>query len=620
MDFVPYLSIFPDLLLVFILIAGIMYRTSEKQKRYAIIIGSIGCLTLLSGQFIGWNPDLLYTGLSVHIIGELIICGAILLLITSKQASEPDKNLENKISELEVQVLEKSEALDMTNILLKNELEVRTSFEADLQESEEKFHTITEITPLGMILVNRDNSIAYINPQVTRSLGFTLNDIPDMQTVIRVFLPDPSDQEDAFHMWQDLAWKIDRQIQEPEPHVYQISAKDGSQRTFELYFAPYGKVMLILLHDITIRKKAQDELRESERRYREMIEKIPLIVVMLDRDGKVVFGNNHLLKVIGCDKEEILGKDWFSTFTLPEEHVRDTFVQYIQEEKVPPQLENSIVSKDNQKHSVLWTNLVLQEADGRTTGVISLGTDITERIQREKAIQLANKKLNILSSISRHDIANTLTEIFLTLELAQDTIEDTASQELIRETLDGLRIIRHQIEFSRYYQDIGVHAPEWFELDTIITLVVREMALPDITITIETGKVMVYSDPLIQKVFFNLIDNTIRHGKQVTVISFTLMYEGSDLIIVYRDDGAGISSDEKEKIFEKGFGKHTGMGLFLIRDILAITGLSIRECGTPGTGARFEIRVPKGAWRAGVEMGGVEKEGSGLFSFKPDDQ
>ena len=77
-----------------------------------------------------------------------------------------------------------------------------------------------------------------------------------MQTVSG-FLADPSDQEDAFHMWQDLAWKIDRQIQEPEPHVYQISAKDGSQRTFELYFAPYGG-MLILLHDITIRK-AQDE-------------------------------------------------------------------------------------------------------------------------------------------------------------------------------------------------------------------------------------------------------------------------------------------------------------------------------------------------------------------------
>ena len=264
--------------------------------------------------------------------------------------------------------------------------------------------------------------------------------------------------------------------------------------------------------------------------------------MLLDRDGKVVFGNNHLLKVIGCDKEEILGKDWFSTFTLPEEHVRDTFVQYIQEEKVPPQLENSIVSKDNQKHSVLWTNLVLQETDGRTTGIISLGTDITERIQREKAIQLANKKLNILSSISRHDIANTLTEIFLTLELAQDTIEDTASQELIRETLDGLRIIRHQIEFPG---TTGHRSPcsEWFETDTIIARS-QEMALPDITITIETGKVMVYSDPLIQKVFFNLIDNTIRHGKQVTVISFTLMYEGSDLIIVYRDDRAGISSDE----------------------------------------------------------------------------
>ncbi|MCA1917496.1 PAS domain-containing sensor histidine kinase [Methanospirillum hungatei] len=601
MDFVLLKTILPDLLLILILIAGIVYYSSENLKRYVIIIGSIGCLAILSGGIAGDFSDLFSAGLSVHIIGEILICCAILLMIASKKASEPDKNLETKISELERQLLEKTEALDMTNILLKNELEVRSSFEADLQESEEKFRNITEITPLGMILVNRDNSIAYINPQVTRSLGFTLDDLPDMQTLIRVFLPDPSDQEEAYHMWREQVWKIDRQIQEPLPRVYQITAKDASQRTFEVYFAPYGKVMLILLHDITIRKKAQDELRESERRYREMIENVPLIVVMLNPDGTVVFGNNHLLKVIGCEKEEILGADWFSTYTPPEEHVRDTFIQYIQEEKVPPQLEYSLISKNNHKHSVLWTNLVLQESDGRFTGVISLGTDITERIQREKAIQLANKKLNILSSISRHDIANTLTEIFLTLELAQDTIEDTASQELIHDTLDGLRIIRRQIEFSRYYQDIGVHAPEWFDLETIITLVVREMALSDITVTIETGKVMVYSDPLIQKVFFNLIDNSLRHGKQVTKISFTLIHEGSDLIIVYSDDGAGISYDEKEKIFERGFGKNTGMGLFLIRDILAITGLSIRECGTPGKGARFEITVPKGAWQAGAD-------------------
>ncbi|NLV26134.1 MAG: PAS domain-containing sensor histidine kinase [Methanomicrobiales archaeon] len=601
MDFTPYMTFFSDLLLVFILIICVIRHTSIKKKKYGTIIGSIGSLTLLSGMIIGGNLDLYSAGMLTHFIGVLLIGCAILLLIAPKQAKIPDNNLKEIIEDLKKQVLEKAEALDMTNILLKNELEVRSSFEADLQESEEKFRTITEITPLGMILVNTDNTISYINPQVTKSLGYSLDDIPDIQTVIQNLL-NPSDQKNAFHLYQDLALNVDRMTQDPEPHVYQITAKDGSKKTFELYFAPYGKVMLILLHDITIRKKAQDELRESERRYREMIEKIPLIVVMLDSDGKVVFGNNHLLTVTGCDKDEILGTDWFSTFTLPEENIRDTFIQYIQDKEVPPQLEYSILSKDKEKHSVLWTNLVLQETDGRTIGVISLGTDITERKQREKAIQLANKKLNILSSISRHDIANSLTQIFLTLELAQDTIKDAASQELISDTLDGLRIILHQIEFSRYYQDIGVHAPKWFDLDTIITLVVEEMALPGLTISIKTEHVMVYSDPLIQKVFFNLIDNTLRHGKQVKAISFTLMYEGSDLIIVYCDDGIGISPDEKEKIFERGFGKNTGMGLFLIRDILEITGLSIRECGSLGKGARFEIRVPKGAWRAAVEM------------------
>ncbi|MFA4876404.1 MAG: ATP-binding protein [Methanoregula sp.] len=64
--------------------------------------------------------------------------------------------------------------------------------------------------------------------------------------------------------------------------------------------------------------------------------------------------------------------------------------------------------------------------------------------------------------------------------------------------------------------------------------------------------------------------------------------------ICFEDNGSGIADAEKEKIFERGFGKNTGLGLFLAREILSITGITIRETGTPGTGARFEILVPRG--------------------------
>jgi len=68
---------------------------------------------------------------------------------------------------------------------------------------------------------------------------------------------------------------------------------------------------------------------------------------------------------------------------------------------------------------------------------------------------------------------------------------------------------------------------------------------------------------------------------------------------VCEDDGTGIPPGEKEKIFERGYGKNTGMGLFLSREILAITGISITGNGEPGKGARFEIRVPPGKFRKG---------------------
>jgi signal transduction histidine kinase len=72
---------------------------------------------------------------------------------------------------------------------------------------------------------------------------------------------------------------------------------------------------------------------------------------------------------------------------------------------------------------------------------------------------------------------------------------------------------------------------------------------------------------------------------------------GDDTLIVCEDDGEGIPAEEKERIFDRGFGKNTGMGLFLAREILSITGITIRETGKPGKGGRFEIMVPKGVYR-----------------------
>ena len=108
----------------------------------------------------------------------------------------------------------------------------------------------------------------------------------------------------------------------------------------------------------------------------------------------------------------------------------------------------------------------------------------------------------------------------------------------------------------------------------------------------------VYADPLFDKVFYNLIENALVYGgEQLTTIRISTSESDNDLVIVCEDDGAGVDPEEKENIFRKGFGKDSGLGLFLIREILSITAITIQETGEPGKGARFEILVPEGDWR-----------------------
>ena len=127
-------------------------------------------------------------------------------------------------------------------------------------------------------------------------------------------------------------------------------------------------------------------------------------------------------------------------------------------------------------------------------------------------------------------------------------------------------------------------------------------ALPVGAVTIETppADLEVFADPLFEKVFYNLLDNSLRYGGgEMKVIRVQSQKEDGELILSYEDDGVGISPDEHVHLFERGFGKHSGFGLFLSKEILSITGITIEETGTPGKGVRFVMHIPAGMCRSG---------------------
>ena len=245
----------------------------------------------------------------------------------------------------------------------------------------------------------------------------------------------------------------------------------------------------------------------------------------------------------------------------------------------------------------LVTASPLRDEKGNVTGSVHVMRDITERKHAENALRIVNNKLTMLSSITRHDILNKLTGLRMYLELSKESVKDPVFLEYITKEIDAAEAIERQIEFTRFYENIGVNAPQWQDVAERIRSAASQLPLEEITFDILIPPVQVYADALIEKVFYNLIENSLRHGGRITQISFAFEETKNGAVITYCDDGAGISLADKEKLFRRGFGKHTGLGLFLSREILSITGITITENGEPQKGVCFGIYVPKGSYR-----------------------
>ncbi len=182
-------------------------------------------------------------------------------------------------------------------------------------------------------------------------------------------------------------------------------------------------------------------------------------------------------------------------------------------------------------------------------------------------------------------------------ELLRQEARPDQAKRIISAVEDAARMIQHQIEFTKEYQVVGIHAPVWQDLREVIVRAGGRFTLGKVKLLIEIDGIELFADPLLERAFYNLIDNSIRHGDTLTRIRFSAMETPDGLTITCEDDGVGIPPQDRERIFSPGFGKTSGYGLFLVREILGITDISIQELGAPGEGARFRICAPRGTYR-----------------------
>jgi PAS domain S-box-containing protein len=358
-------------------------------------------------------------------------------------------------------------------------------------------------------------------------------------------------------------------------------------------------VDLSICRDITGRRQAEQVLRESEERYRALVDHALDPILIFDFTGTILFANNAAAALGDApDPASFLGRNVME-FIAPEsrEAVRADFAS-VREGNDAYLTQYKVITATGRE---LWVESMGKRIryNGQWADIVTL-RDITERRNAEDALRLANRKLTLLSGITRHDIRNQLLSLNAYLALSQDNVADPEKMAgFVRVEREITRTIEQQVLFSREYEMLGVNAPEWLEIRTITREASARMDLTGIALDLSRLQdVEVYADGLFRNAIQNLIDNSLRHGgESLHAIRFASGETGRGLVITCEDDGAGVAPDDKRMIFERGFGRNTGFGLFFIREILAITGITITENGEQGRGARFEILVPRGGYR-----------------------
>ncbi|HEV7404634.1 MAG TPA: PAS domain S-box protein [Chthoniobacteraceae bacterium] len=263
----------------------------------------------------------------------------------------------------------------------------RRESEAALRESEERFRQVAEnIQDVFWLTDLEKQQMVYVSPAYEKIWGRSRGEIyASPQSWLEAIHP-----EDRARIYQAATTKQAEGLYDEE---YRIIHPDGSLRWIRDRAFPVldtrGRVSRVagVARDVTARKQVDEALRESERRFREMLENVELIAMTLDRRGIVTFCNDHLLKTTGWSREEVLGADWFSKFLPENSEAERIFFATIEAGKIPAHYENTIKTRPGQLRDIVWNNTMLRDGAGNIVGTASIGEDVTERRLAEERVR-----------------------------------------------------------------------------------------------------------------------------------------------------------------------------------------------------------------------------------------
>jgi PAS domain S-box-containing protein len=360
---------------------------------------------------------------------------------------------------------------------------------------------------------------------------------------------------------------------------------------------------IAIIRDVTERKLTEQKLQESEERYRFVAEHAQDLITISDRFGNFTYVSPSVLNLTGFTAEELVGKkDIFELIHPEDKPIVNSNSRQLLDNKSTSPIEIRLFTKNG---SYIWieSNVsTVKDATG-TNKFMSISRNITERrLDREEKNMALNKaemlvnKLSVVGGFVRHDVRNKLVIIASTLYLSKKystgNVFMQQQMEKISSTVDNIARI---LDFAQTYEAAGSKGLSWLNVNKAVND--SKILCPDLNIIkVQTENVEfdVLADSALVEIFHNLIDNSIKYGKDLSSICISgKKDEKGNVQLVYEDNGGGIDLELKPRLFQKGAGKGTGLGLYLIQRICEIYGWQVYENGEHGKGVRFVLEIPE---------------------------
>ena len=477
-----------------------------------------------------------------------------------------------------------------------------TKAQSILKESEKRFRAIYDSSSDAILILNDGGEIVYSNKSAKNMLDYAKDQITK---VLNKHFSKQFTSTYEQNMHEGFKQLSDGNLSMTGKTIELVLKNVSGKKTIvELSFSAFienGQWFGVsIVRDVSDRKRQEQLLEESQQKLKALFAFNPEAIVFMDKRFRVTDINRSFTELFG-----------FTFENIKDQKIMDVIVPTGFEEQ--SRIIEELISKGPVTFSTTRKRMDGSTIDvglsggpltvnSKIVGFFMVFVDISNLILVQNVLanalskaELLNEKIAVLGGFTRHDVRNKLGLISGNLYLFRNKCKIEPNLEKYLSNIDdSVKNICDIFDLARTYEMIGVEELGPVDIGKMVQNALSLFAdLKGVKVENKCIGLEVIADSLLTQVFYNLIDNSLKYGEKTSTISIFAekLSEGS-VKLYFKDDGVGLDKNFREHLFERGLGKGTGLGLYLIRKVCEVYGWTVKENGQSGQGAQFEFMIP----------------------------